>query len=125
MISYMNELLNTIDAIKGKLMDQEYLDIMDSLKKLHNKKKPDWDEIFDKVKDTSPYFGAHFSPDLHRHLEAHPNELVEILAIVLNDTQNLVEELKESITFLAIAAKDVKVRHEEDYLVEALYNLRG
>ena len=107
----MNEMLEQIEAIKEKIQDQEYLNIMSSFKKLHDKKEQEWDEIFEQLCESDQAFGVHFPMQIHMALETKPGQMVQILARALDHEHKAAVKMQSVLTYMATIAYDTKIRH--------------
>jgi hypothetical protein len=87
----MNNLLDQIDSIKEKITDQEYRDMMDNLKKLHDEKGKRYELTIGVIKNRRNDQLDNECPRLDlsimRYIPSNFNETPEVLDIYLKQTK--------------------------------------
>ena len=97
----MEKITEKIDGIKEQISDGDYLDIMNELKLLYDRKSPSWEDLVQQMEDRG--VGDHLTEQQHMILEMMtPNDLPLEMAITIQTMAKRMVALQSVIVSQAL-----------------------
>jgi len=110
----MDELMDSIELIKTKIMDSEYMTIMDKMKIVHDTKDWNWISLVEIMTDEEiPDF---LSDMAHMELNGYTcAELPLEMAVMLQKQAMIIRKLKSVISYQAVEMAEHDIHGQEKY----------
>jgi len=110
----MDELMDSIEQIKTKLMDSEYMTIMDKMKIVHDTKDWNWSSLVEIMIDEE--IPDHLSEMAHIKLNGYTcAELPREMAVMLYKQAMTIQRLNTVILYQAVHGAEHDIHGQENY----------